>query len=69
MARDERCDGDVLDTRLAFFRRTLKTGNGDSGDLLRSFSAKQRVGYKGVVVTMFENIEIRYLNSPLRVSW
>ncbi len=46
MARDGCCDGDVLDTRFAFFGRTLKTGNGDSGDLLRSFSSKQRAGYR-----------------------
>jgi len=46
VARDECCDGDVLDTRLAFFGRTLKAGNGDSGDLFSSFSAKQRVGYR-----------------------
>ncbi|HMB67508.1 MAG TPA: hypothetical protein VKM96_06140, partial [Candidatus Bathyarchaeia archaeon] len=46
VARDERCDGDVLDTRLAFFGRTLSTCNCNSGDLLRSFSSRQRVGYR-----------------------
>ena len=46
VAREECCDGDVLDTRLAFFRRILETGNGDSGDLFGSFSSKQRLGYR-----------------------
>jgi len=46
VARDECCDGDVLDTGLAFFGRTLKQVMGDSGDLLRSFSSKQPVGYR-----------------------
>jgi hypothetical protein len=46
VARDECCGGDVLDTRLAFFGRTLETGNGDTVDLLRSFSSKQRTGYR-----------------------
>jgi hypothetical protein len=46
VAREECCDGDVLDMRLAFFRRTLETCNGDSGDLFSSFSSKQQVGYR-----------------------
>ena len=46
MIREECCDGDVLDMRLAAFRRTLETSNGDSGDLFSSFSSKHRVGYR-----------------------
>src|SRR5712664_208852 len=46
VAREECCDGDVLDMRLAFFRRTLETGNGESNDLFSSFSSKQQVGYR-----------------------
>ncbi len=46
MALGERGEGDGLDMRLAFFRRTLETGNGDSGDLFSSFSSKQRLGYR-----------------------
>ena len=46
VALGERGNGDVLDMRLAFFRRTLETDNGDSGDLFDSFSSKQRLGYR-----------------------
>ena len=38
VARGECGKGDVLDTRLAFFRRTLETSNGNPGDLFSSFS-------------------------------
>ena|SRR5437867_9118337 len=40
--------GDVLDTRFAFYRRILETGNGRSGDLFSSFSSKQKGGYRGL---------------------
>ena len=46
VAREECGNGEVLDMRLAFFRRTLETGNSDSGDLSSSFSPKQQVGYR-----------------------
>ncbi len=46
VAREECCDGVVLDTGLAFFRRTLETSNGTFRDLFGSFFQKQQVGYK-----------------------
>ena len=46
MVREECCDGDVLDTRLAFFRQTLELGIGDSGDLFCSFFLGRLLGYK-----------------------
>jgi hypothetical protein len=48
VVREECCDGDVLDTRLACFRQTLEIRNGDSGDLFSSFSSNQLLGYKRV---------------------
>jgi hypothetical protein len=65
VAREECCDGDVLDMRLAFFRRTLETGNGDSNDLFSSFSSKQQVGYRRL-----RDYRVReYRDSILESAW
>jgi hypothetical protein len=45
VVREECCAGEVLDTRLAFLRRTLEIGNGDSGDLFGSLFQKRLAGY------------------------
>ena len=65
MTREECCDGDVLDMRLAVYRRTLETGNGDSGDLFCSFCPKEPLSYKRVSVYRIRE----YRDSILESAW